>query len=71
MDYLDEQGFEYEMIDVRSDETKLKELQKISGQTKTPSLIWDGKLLANFGVNELKSFLQEQKIRLPERPRPD
>lgn len=61
MDYLDEQGFAYGTIDLRSDQTKLKELQEISGQTKMPTMVWNGRLLSNFGVNELKRFLHEQE----------
>jgi glutaredoxin 3 len=61
MDYLDQQGIAYERIEVRGDDAKLKELKELSGQTKTPTMVLNGRLLANFGVNELKSFLEEQK----------
>jgi glutaredoxin len=60
MDYLDEQGIAYDKIEVRGDDAKLKELTELSGQTKTPTIVLNGKLLANFGLNELKLFLQEQ-----------
>ncbi len=63
MDYLDEQGIAYEKIEVRGDDAKLKELKELSGQTKTPTMVLNGRLLANFGVNELKRFLEEQKDR--------
>ena len=61
MDYLDEQGIAYEKIEVLGDDAKLKELRELSGQTKTPTMVLNGHVLANFGVNELKRFLQEQK----------
>jgi glutaredoxin len=57
MDYLDQHQIAYEQIDVRGDEEKMQELKKISGQTKTPTLVWDGEVLADFGVNELEKFL--------------
>jgi len=61
MNYLDEQGIAYERIEVRGDDTKLKELRELSGQTKTPTMVLNGRLLANFGVDELKRFLEQQK----------
>lgn len=61
MDYLDEQGISYEKIEVRGDDARLKELRELSGQTRTPTMVLNGRLLANFGVNELKRFLEEQK----------
>jgi len=66
MDYLNEQGIVYEQVEVRGDDAKLKELKELSGQTKTPTMLLNGKVLANFGVDELKSFLREQKGRLAE-----
>jgi len=49
----------FEEIDVHGDEVKMRELQEVSGQTRTPTLVWDGKVLANFGVDELEKFLAE------------
>jgi glutaredoxin len=60
MDYLDEHEIAYEKIDVRGDDEKLNELREISGQTKTPTLAWNGKVLADFGVEELRRFLAGQ-----------
>ena len=61
MDYLDEHEVAYDKIDVRGDEQKLAELKEVSGQTKTPTLVSDGRVLADFDVNELKDFLGEQE----------
>ncbi len=41
-------------------EALMKKLEEISGQTRTPTMVWEGKVLANFGVDELKKFLAEQ-----------
>ncbi len=60
MEYLNEQGIAYDQVEVRGDDAKLKELRELSGQTKTPTMILNGKVLADFGVNDLKRFLQEQ-----------
>jgi glutaredoxin 3 len=59
MDYLDEHNITYEEIDVRGDEERMRKLEEVSGQKRTPTLVWDGKVLANFGVDELKKFLAE------------
>jgi glutaredoxin len=61
MSYLDEHKIAYDKIDVRGDDQKLNELQEISGQTKTPTLVWNGKVLANFGIEDLKHFLAGQE----------
>jgi glutaredoxin len=61
MDYLDQRQIAYDKIDVRADAGKMKELQEISGQTKTPTMVWSGSVLANFGVDELKPFLEERQ----------
>jgi glutaredoxin len=62
MDYLNERRIAYEQIDVRGDDDKMKKLKNVSGQTRTPTLVLDGKVLANFGVDELKAFLAEQGV---------
>ncbi len=57
MEELDKRGYKYKQVEVRTDPKAMAELQKVSGQTKTPTLMADGKVLANFGVEELDSFL--------------
>lgn len=59
-DYLDEHSIAFEEVNVRGDEARMKRLGEISGQTRTPTMVWEGKVLANFGVDELKKFLAEQ-----------
>ncbi len=58
--YLDKQGIAYQEKEVRSDPAALEELQEISGQTKTPTLVCNGEVLANFGTDELVKFLAER-----------
>ena len=59
-DYLDERKIAYEKIDVRGNDAKMQALQKVSGQTKTPTLDWDGSILADFGTPELEKFLADR-----------
>jgi glutaredoxin len=59
-DYLDQRKIEYTKIEVRGDAVQMQKLKDISGQAKTPTLYWDGTVLANFGIEELEPFLQKQ-----------
>jgi glutaredoxin len=62
-DYLDERKISYQTVDVRGDSAGMKKLEEVSGQTKTPTLAWDGEVLANFGTDELESFLEKRATR--------
>ncbi len=57
MNYLDQQNVAYEQIEVRGEPAEMDKLQKISGQSKTPTLVWGGDVLADFGTDELVAFL--------------
>ncbi len=59
-DFLDGNKIGYEKIEVRGSDKAMKKLQEISGQTKTPTLDWDGDVLADFGVEELEEFLRNK-----------
>lgn len=60
--YLQEQGFAYEAVDVRSDAAAMQEMIALSGQTLSPTLLIDGKVLADFDVSQLKAFLKDHQI---------
>jgi glutaredoxin 3 len=62
--YLDEQGVNYAQKEVRGDPAAFEEMQRKSGQTKAPTLDWHGKILADFGVEELAPFLRAQNVKL-------
>lgn len=53
MEYLDEHKIEYVTEEVRSNPEMMEKLQKISGQKKTPTLDWNGDVLADFGIGQL------------------
>ena len=61
MNYLDEHGVQYDAIEVRGKPEVMAKMEKISGQTKTPTLVWNGEVLANFGVDELADFLTRRR----------
>ena len=57
--WLDEQGVAYERIDVTADETACDEMIRLSGHDLAPVLDSDGKILADFGPDQLADFWRE------------
>jgi glutaredoxin 3 len=55
--YLDQHGIPYRSVEVRGDPAQMQKLQDISGQAKTPTFVWNGKVLADFGPEELAAFI--------------
>jgi len=60
--YLTKRGFNVEEIDVEADRAAYAEMIRLSGQTYTPTLTVNDKLLADFGPDELQNFLQKHRI---------
>ena len=58
MRWLDDHGIKYEKIDVIADEAAFDEMIRISGQELAPVIDVDGKVLADFGPEELEKFWQ-------------
>ena len=56
MRWLDDRGIEYEEIDVIADEAAFDEMIRLSGQELAPVIDVDGKVLADFGPEELAQF---------------
>jgi len=54
--WLDERGVKYETVDVIADEAAFDEMVKLSGQELAPVIAVDGKILADFGPEELPIF---------------
>ena len=54
--WLDERGVRYEKKDVISDEAVFDEMIRLSGQELVPVLDVDGKILADFGTDQLADF---------------
>lgn len=64
IDFLSEHGIGYREQNVSSDPRALEEMRRKSGQTRAPTLDWNGKILADFGVDELVPFLRQQNVKL-------
>ncbi len=57
--YFKQKNVELEIIDVRSDPTRLKELEQISGQTKTPTLKHGDFMVKDFDLDEFEQALAQ------------
>jgi glutaredoxin 3 len=64
IEFLTEHGIGYREQNVVADRNAFTEMQRISGQTRAPTLDWHGKILADFGVEELVPFLRSQNVKL-------
>ena len=60
--FLSEHGIGYREVNVSTDPAAFNAMEHASGQSKAPVLDWHGRILADFGVEELKTFLHAQKI---------
>ena len=58
--WLDKRGVSYETIDVLEDFAAMKEMMKLSGQDLAPVIDVDGKILADFGPDEIEEWWTEQ-----------
>jgi glutaredoxin 3 len=63
VEFLSEHGIGYREKNVSLDPAAMQEMKRVSGQAKAPVLDWHGKILADFGLDELKPFLQKQNVK--------
>ena len=61
MHWLDKRGIVYEKIDVIAGEAAFDEMVRLSGQKLAPVIEVDGKVLADFGPEELAKFWEKLK----------
>jgi len=54
--WLDDRGVDYQKVDVIADETAFDEMIRLSGQELAPVLEVDGRILADFGPEQLAEF---------------
>jgi glutaredoxin len=59
VEWLDTRGIVYEKIDVTADEAAFEEMIRLSGQDLAPVIDVDGKILADFGPDQLAVFWKE------------
>lgn len=58
--WLDARGVDYEMIDVMASDAAWDEMVRISDQDLAPVIEVDGKVLADFGPEELEAFWNQE-----------
>ena len=56
--YLASHNIEVKKVVVSGNREAIDEMVALSGQSKAPTLDWEGEVLANFGVEELVPFLE-------------
>ncbi len=54
--WLDARGVDYETLDVLADDAAYDEMVKLSGQDLAPVIDVDGRVLADFGADQLPAF---------------
>jgi glutaredoxin len=57
--WLDARGLKYETFDVITDSKAMTEMVNLSGQRLAPVIDVDGKILADFGPEELAGFWKQ------------
>lgn len=62
LDWLDKQGYHYEVREVLKDSAAYARMREISGQSLTPTLEVDGKVLADFDTGQLEEFLAKHGL---------
>lgn len=56
--YLRDHDITVRTVVVSGDRSAMEEMIALSGQSKAPTLDWEGEVLADFGVDELVPFLK-------------
>ena len=57
--WLEARGLEYELIDVMASDVAWDEMVRLSAQDLAPVIEVDGKVLADFGPDELEEFWEK------------
>jgi glutaredoxin len=68
MDWLEDHGIRFEVLDVISNAQAYEEMVRLSGQTLAPVIEVDGAVLADFGARELETFWRRLEDRTPPQP---
>ncbi|MDF1814187.1 MAG: glutaredoxin family protein [Verrucomicrobiales bacterium] len=62
INYLKQGGYDFEEVNVRADPAAYAKMKEISGQSSAPTMTVGDLLLADFGVEELVPFLEENGL---------
>lgn len=62
IEFLDAKGIPYTPVVVSGNREAMQAMVDLSGQSKAPTMDWDGEVLADFGVDELVPFLKSKHV---------
>jgi glutaredoxin 3 len=62
--FLDDHGVGYRKINISEQPSTRLDMEKVSGQSRTPVLDWHGRVLAGFNREELVAFLRSRDVKL-------
>ncbi len=62
LEYFDSKHLSYHKVTVSGNAEAMQAMVELSGQSKAPTMNWDGEVLADFGVDELVPFLQARGV---------
>lgn len=62
LEFLEARKIAFNKIVVSGNPDAMQEMVALSGQSKAPTMDWDGEMLADFGVDELIPFLKERGV---------
>jgi glutaredoxin len=63
-EWFDARGYRYEWIDVEANPADYDAMIRLSGQTKTPTLVTSGgNVLPDFGTDELEAFVRKHDLK--------
>lgn len=60
LEFLDKHKIAYHKTVVSGNPAAMEEMIALSGQSKAPTMDWDGEILADFGAAELEPFLRQR-----------
>lgn len=60
MDWLNDRGIRYSIMNVSGDAAARAEMFQLTGQTKAPSIDVGGEILADFGADELEVWWKKK-----------
>jgi glutaredoxin len=61
--WLDQHGYRYEVREVLEEPEAMVRMREISGQSLTPTMEVNGKVLADFDTGQLSAFLEENGLK--------
>jgi glutaredoxin len=62
LEFLEARKIPFSKVVVSGDREALQDMIDLSGQSKAPTMDWNGEVLADFGVDELIPFLRSKGV---------